>query len=269
MKRLSMRGGNKVLWSAVLLLLLATSPARSQTGWYAVGGVQVNGGRFGADAYTHVYSISPGLRYQGSDFGVTIILPLVSSNHVLSQSNGGTMPSGMNPSLGSRMPATGMHLGVGDMVAYADYRLFSDEMSALAIYLNAQVKAPTSSNDENLGTGKWDVGASITMRKGFDDFVTFVDAGYLDIGDPEGITYSNPLTFGVGVGKFFGQGKHSVLIYYNGYTKVLDAYDLPQQLSLGGNVRLSNEIILSIIVSKGIGNSAPDFTLNSGVRIRF
>lgn len=155
------------------------------------------------------------------------------------------------------------------MVAYADCRVYSDEKSALAFYLNAQVKAPTSSNDENLGTGRWDVGASITMRKGFDDYVTFVDAGYLDIGDPEGVTYSNPFTFGIGVGRFLGQGKYSVLFYYSGYTKILDAYDAPQQLSLGGNVRLSDEIILSIIGSKGIGNSTPDFTLNSGVRIRF
>lgn len=264
-----MRGGNRVCWSTALLFLLATVPARSQTGWYAVGGVQVNGGRFGADAYTHVYSILPGLRYQGSNVGVTVILPLVSSNNVLSQSNGATMPSGMTPSLGSTMPATGMHFGVGDMVAYADCRVYSDEKSALAFYLNAQVKAPTSSNDENLGTGRWDVGASITMRKGFDDYVTFVDAGYLDIGDPEGVTYSNPFTFGIGVGRFLGQGKYSVLFYYSGYTKILDAYDAPQQLSLGGNVRLSDEIILSIIGSKGIGNSTPDFTLNSGVRIRF
>jgi hypothetical protein len=107
------------------------------------------------------------------------------------------------------------------------------------------------------------------MRKSFGEYVGFVDVGYLDIGDPEGLTYSNPVTFGVGVGRFFSQGRYSLLVYYSGYTKILDAYDPPQQLSLGVNARLSEEIIVSLIGSKGIGNSAPDFTLHSGLRIRF
>lgn len=252
----------------LLLLLLFSAVAHSQTGWYAIGSVQASGGQFATATYSRVYTVSTGLRYQAEEYGLTVVLPFVSSNSGLTQSSGSTMPSGMNPSLGSTMSGNGMDLGIGDLNGYFDYRAYSDDESSIAVYVNGQVKAPTSSPNKNIGTGQWDLSGSITVRKTMGDYLGFVDVGYLDIGDPDGITYNNPFSYGVGVGRFFEDGKYSLLLYYGGYSKILDIYDPPQQISLGSNYRLSENVILSMIGSKGIGNSVPDFTFSGGVRIK-
>ena len=92
--------------------------------------------------------------------------------------------------------------------------------------------------------------------------------GYLDIGDPDGITYNNPFTYGIGIGNFFNYGEYSLLLYYSGYSKILDDYDPPQQISLGANYRVSETLILSFIGSAGLGNLMPDYTTSIGVRIK-
>lgn len=249
----------------LLLTFLFTANAYSQTGWYISSSAQVSGGQFLSDSYTRVFSIYGSIRYQGDDFGITASIPIVNSN--VSQSNGMMIPAGSSNTTGSTTQ-NNMNFGIGDLYGYFDYNIYSDFKNDIEVYLNAQVKIPTASSMMNYGTGKLDYGGSISIRKSFGSFLGVVDLGYLDIGDPVGITYKNPFTYGIGIGKFFNYGEYSLLFYYSGYTKILDDYNAPHQISIGVNYCVSEYLILSYIGSAGLGNLMPDYTTSIGVRIK-
>jgi len=250
----------------LLLTFLLTANAYSQTGWYLSSSAQLSGGQFLSDSYTRVFSVYGTIRYQGDDFGITASIPLVNSNgNSVSQSNGMMVQSGPSITITTQ---NNMNFGIGDLYSYFDYKIYSDFENDIDVYLNAQVKIPTASSMLNFGTGKTDYGGSISARKSFGSFIGFVDLGYLDIGDPDGIIYKNPFTYGIGIGKFFNYGEYSLLLYYSGYTKILDDNGAPQQISLGANYRASETIILSFIGSAGLGDLMPDYTSSIGVRIK-
>lgn len=253
----------------LLIILIFQNDVSAQTGWYFNSSVQFSGGNYIFDSYSRVFSIYSGLRYQSENYGISVSLPLVANNNNnLSQSGGMMIPSGNNSGTSNSSMQGSMNLGLGDLYGYFDYRILSEFENDVDLYINAQVKIPTAATLMNIGTDQYDFGASISLRKSFNTFLGVVDIGYLNIGDPSSISYKNPITYGLGFGKFFNYGEYLLLLYYTGYTKILDEYDAPQQVSLGGNYRASETIIVSLISSAGIGNFAPDFTLSGGIRIK-
>ncbi|MBS3945018.1 MAG: hypothetical protein KGZ42_05930 [Melioribacter sp.] len=252
----------------LLVFLLLSNETLSQSGWYLTSSIQLSGGNYILDSYNRVFSVYGGLRYQGENFGISASLPLVTSNNNVSQTNGMMTQSGTNNDAATNTTHSGIDFGLGDLYGYFDYKIISDFDSEIDIYVNAQIKIPTAAKHMNIGTGKYDFGGSISLRKSLDNFIGFVDLGYLNIGDPDGSTYKNPFTYGLGLGKFFNYGEYSLLIYYTGYTKILNEYDAPKQISLGANYRASESIIISLIGSAGLGNFTPDFTFSGGLRIK-
>lgn len=253
----------------LLLMLLTSGKLTAQDGWYFTSSVQLSGGNYVFDSYNRVFSIYGGLRYQGENFGITASIPLVSSNNnSVNQTSGMMVPSGTNIGTNTSTMQNGMNFGLGDLYGYLDYKVISDYESGIDLFANAQFKVPTAATSMNIGTGKYDFGGSVTFRKTLDSFVGIVDLGYLNIGDPDSITYKNPFTYGIGIGKFFNYGEYSLLLYYTGYTKIIDDFDAPKQISLGINYMASDDIILSLISSAGFGNTSPDFTLSGGMRIK-
>ena len=250
----------KPVFTGFLISILFTSMNTfGQTGWYLNSSVQFSGGSYIFNSYNRVFSFYGGLRYQGEGFGVSVSLPVIGSNNntILqdTQINGGSSTSSMK-------------YGIGDIYGYVDYRVLSEDESAADVYLNSQIKIPTATPHLNFGTGKFDYGISISAKKSLNDFIAFAELGYLNIGDPSTITYKNPFIYGLGVGKFFNYGEYSLFLYYNGYTKIADKYDAPQQVSFGANYKTSENVIFSLIASAGIGNFAPSFTLSGGIRIK-
>lgn len=260
--------GKPAIAGFLLILFFFSKSMFAQTGWYFTSSVQLSGGKYVFDSYNRVYSVYSGMRYQGENFGITASIPFVSSNNKnVSQSSGMMVTAGTNVS-NTGISQSGMNTGFGDLYGYFDYKIISDFEKEIDVYVNAQVKVPTAATRMNIGTGKYDFGSSVSLKKSLDDFIGIVDLGYLNIGDPDSVTYKNPFTYGIGIGKFFNYGKYSLLLYYTGYTKIVDSYDAPQQISLGANYRSSETIILSVIGSAGRGNFAPDFTLSGGIRFK-
>lgn len=261
--------GKPVIAGFLLFFLFLSNKMNAQTGWYLSSSIQLSGGNYFFDSYDRVLFVYGGLRYQGENFGITACIPLVTGkNDNFSQTGGVMNPLGTNNTLNTNTAQGGMNMGLGDFYGYFDYKMISDLESRIEVYVNAQIKIPTAATHMNFGTGKYDFGGSLSFSKSLDSFIGIVDLGYLNIGDPDGITYKDPFTFGLGIGKFFNYGEYSVLLYYTGFTKILDEYDPPQQISFSANYRASEKIILSLITSAGIGNFVPDFTLSGGIRIK-
>ncbi|KAF0141808.1 MAG: hypothetical protein FD122_1363 [Stygiobacter sp.] len=250
----------------LILLVISASNLSAQGDWYFTSSVQLSGGSYILDSYNRVFSVFGGLRYQEENFGISASIPIVfSDNKEVNQISGMVISSGVNNTSALQSSAS---TGLGDLYSYLDYKIISDYETGVDVIMNAQIKLPTANANMNIGTGKLDFGGSVTLRKSLESFVGIVDLGFLNVGDPDSITYKNPFTYGIGIGKFFNYGEYSMLLYYTGYTIVIEGFDAPRQVSLGVNYRTSEKIILSVISSAGIGNTSPDFTLSGGIRVQ-
>jgi len=283
--------------STVLLIfsaLLFSGVTFAQEGWSVSTGLQYSGGNYYFNNYSKLFSFYGGLRYQTEYFSLNVTIPIIFSNkNPLSQSGGMMLPIGGNSSnsnnvMGSNSSDTntgGMmgnggsnstsmsgssssmnsNIGLGDMYLSGNYQFYSNYENSFSALINYQIKFPTASGMTNIGTGKFDYGASVTLRKGFDSYIAIADLGYLNIGDPSGFTYNNPFTYGFGLGKFFNDGNSSLLLYYQGYTEIVSGYAAPQQLSLGLNYQLSSKLTLTLTGGVGLTKFSPGLLASTGI----
>jgi hypothetical protein len=143
----------------LIIIFFSSKNVFGQNGWYLNSSVQISGGSYILNSYSNVYSIYGGLRYQGEGFGVSISVPVIGSvnNDSLIQNthmNGG----------GSSMISS-MNYGLGDIYCYTDYRVLSEYESFADLYFNSLIKIPTASTNLNVGTGEFDLGISILLKK--------------------------------------------------------------------------------------------------------
>jgi hypothetical protein len=258
----------------------------AQDGWYINTNLQLAGGNFIYNSNTNVVSLYGGLRYQTDKFGISFSIPVIgnnnnsvgqaggmmvpigNSNNGSGNMNGGGMMGGGNSMMGSGSASvSGMNVGLGDLFLLSNYQVFSENDYFSDVIINGQIKFPTASAHMGFGTGQFDYGASLTLRKSFDTFVAIADLGYLNLGNPAGFTYENPFTYSFGLGKFFNDGVYSVLLYYSAYTVVVKGYDPPRQISLGLNYQAGERLYLTGIAGAGLSNFSPAYSFSAGVKI--
>jgi hypothetical protein len=160
-----------------------------------------------------------------------------------------------------------LDMTLGDLYLYGETRLLTTQGNLLSIHLSTQIKVPTAKASKNYGTGEFDFGTGLSVRSIISSYALFLDAGYLIIGDPTGITYENPVTLGVGIGKFFKNGDISVLLYLKNYTKILPDYQPPRQLSAGVYYKLNPRLLLSTSAFIGLSETSPDFSFYTGFEL--
>ncbi|MCL5028511.1 MAG: hypothetical protein M1480_05770 [Bacteroidetes bacterium] len=269
-----------------------------QSSWYIYTNLQLAGGNFIYNSFDNVVSLYGGVGYQSGKFGISFSIPVVGNkNNFISQSGGMMLPignskngygnmQGSGSSDGGMMgggsnsmknPSTsslgGMNWGLGDLFLYSNYQLVSQIDFFTDVIVNANVKFPTASTHMGIGTGQFDFGASVTLRKSFDlsdnlnSFVAIADLGYINFGDPSGITYENPFTYSFGLGKFFNDGEYSLLLYYSAYTEVVKGYDPPRQIALGLNYKASDNLILTGIGAAGLSKFSPAYNFSAGIKV--
>ena len=267
-----------------------------QSNWYINTNLQLAGGNFIYNSFDNVVSLYGGVGYQSGNFGISFSIPVVGNkNNFISQfggmmlpignskngygnmqnsgSNGSGMMGSGNSMMGSSSSAVGgMNWGLGDLYLYSNFQFVSQNDFFTDIIVNANVKFPTASTHLGIGTGQYDYGASLTFRKSFDlsddlnSFVAIADLGYINFGDPAGITYENPFTYSFGIGKFFNNGGYSLLLYYSAYTEVVKGDAPPRQIALGLNYKISGNLILTGIGAAGLSKFSPEYTFSAGVK---
>ncbi len=297
--RRSALAGFLILFSAFLSkenLFAQEDLSVRQSSWYINTNLQLAGGNFIYNSFDNVVSLYGGVGYQSGNFGISFSIPVVGNkSNFISQSDGMMLPignskngygnmqnsgsngSGMMGSGNSMMGSTssavdGMNWGLGDLYLYSNYQLVSQNEFYTDVIVNANIKFPTASTHMGIGTGQYDYGASLTLRKSFNlsdnlnSFVAILDLGYINIGDPAGITYENPFTYSFGLGKFFNDGEYSLLLYYSAYTEVVKGYEPPRQISLGLNYKISENLILTGIGAAGLSNFSPEYSFSVGLK---
>jgi len=156
--------------------------------------------------------------------------------------------------------------GIGDIYLFVNFKILGKNRSPSGIYLNSQVKIPVASFEKGLGSGEFDYGLSASFKKSINTFSLFSDIGFLVLGDPDDFKYKDPLTWGIGLGKSFNKAKFNTMVYYQQYTKIIEEYDPPRQLSFGANYRINSRMFVSIGWQKGLSETTPDNGLSGGIQ---
>jgi Putative MetA-pathway of phenol degradation len=270
------------LVACTMWLTVVSAPGLLAGSFSVSGGFQWWSGTYVYQTTTTTYALTAGARFRSGQYSISLTLPVLFQNSdLVSQTGAMFLPhanaiGGQSQGGGSRrgggMMAGGstsspFESGIGDIFVAGNYGIVEESYAIPSIALTGQVKVPTASTVMNFGTGKWDYGAGLALRKQFGTLGLFADAGYLVIGDPAGADYRDPFTFGFGAGNLFLDGTFSMMLYYQAYTKVLENYAAPQQLSVGLLYQSSPSTSFLVMSSFGLSETTPDFGIAVGVDV--
>lgn len=254
-------------FTTLFLILYLVSGLFSQNNWTVSTSLTFNSGDYIYQQRTDNYYLNAGLRYSGSRWSVSASLPFILQKSAVYQQSTSVLPSNGH-GMSNAVTASALdhyETGIGDLYLYGEYRMFKLPQLGLSLGMNAQLKAPTTNRLTLFSTGKLDYGLGLVLRQWFRTFSAFAEVSYVNIGDPEEITYLNPLGYGVGVGKFLANGKYSASLYFKGYTEIIQGIEPPRQLALGFFTMLSAKTFWSFYLIKGLSESSPNFGLSSGL----
>lgn len=245
----------------LVICLLVPMITFAQGGWSINSSFQMTRGDFITGNTTTYYYFNFGTRYRTEMWYISASLSLITQDGLFSE---GSVDDMMGESGTSQL-----NMGIGDIYLFAEINLLKGTHVLPWIALSSQIKIPAASSESYLGTGEFDYGIGLTFRKQLFSFIAFGDIGYLNLGDSDDITFLNPMTFGIGIGKGFDYGKYSISLYYQRFTKIYEAYAPPHQFSLGLYANLISNTFLSFISSKGLSETSPDFSISTGVEYYF
>lgn len=70
--------------------------------------------------------------------------------------------------------------------------------------VTGKIKFPTAYRDRGLGTGEFDERLGLQLSKKLTEaWISFVDLGYTNLGDPPGVTLRNQWNYDLGLGYYF------------------------------------------------------------------
>ena len=277
------------LLSLFFIILISLSKNGESGSWSINEGAQYLNGKYIYTTSTSTYYLSSGIQYQSERWNVGVSIPVIAQNNDLVSGSGDMfLPSGHtgqggnSGGMGNSHQGGGMmgggrvvtdnvasqtEFGLGDVYLSGQYRLIADQNFIPSVAVSAQIKLPTASNDRNYRTGEFDYGIRFNLSKRWKNYAGFLDAGYWLLGDTPEIDYQNPFTYGIGIGRFFSNGQFSALLYYQGYSTILENYDSPRQGSIGLYYRMNDQIMLSTTTIAGFGDTSPDFGLSVGFNL--
>ncbi len=274
------------LLSTVVTFLIILSQSGLGGTWSINGSAQYLNGEYIYTTGTSTYYLSGGVRYQTERWNVGISVPGIAQNNDLVSGSGAMfVPSGHTDQeqgdggMGNGHHGGGMmdgnhivtdhvvshfEFGVGDVYLSGQYQLMADRSSGPSVAVSGQIKFPTASKERNYGTGEFDYGMTVNLAKRWKNYAGFLDVGYWLLGDTPEINYKDPFTYGIGMGRFFDNGNFSALLYYRGYSAILENYDPPRQGSLGLYYRTDDQTIFSLTATAGFSDTSPHFGLSVG-----
>jgi hypothetical protein len=158
-----------------------------------------------------------------------------------------------------------MSSGIGDVFVRANYALAEQRNAWPSVTIGALGKIPTASAIDGFGTGEWDAGVLLSLARFKNNFYASASIGYLWFGDPPGMTYTDPVSYSVGVGRTFVGNRLGVLLLYSGTGRILEAYEAPRQIGMGFNWLASNRFGVFTNFFRGLSETVPDPSFSFGI----
>jgi len=194
-----------------LAVFPSPAPAADGQAYLALdGGIQA--GDFGTPVRSTLYSVAPTLGYTTKDYDLSLTVPYLS----LTQSAAGQSVT---------------ESGLGDIVARAGYVLVAERASGLSLNGALAVKLPTADESKGLGTGKADVGATLSLGQRLGPVRLHLLGGFIKVGDPAGQDYNDVTLYGLGVSGT--RGKTGLYASLEGRRALVAGADNPLEVRAG------------------------------------
>ncbi len=229
-------------------------------------GVYASYGDYGVNAHiTYVYLPLTLKYYATPRLTLALTLPF------LYQKNGTTatvegVPVGVFPGIG--LQRRGAAFGLGDMTASGNYIFVEEKANFPALSVYGTVKFPTADRDRGLGTGEFDGGGGLSLRKNFGRNTVYSYAGYTVLGDPPGVDLNNFFSFGAGFARWVTPSFRPY-IEANFATRVTEVAKQYLSATLGFEYAFTRKISVTAYVQKGIMDGAPDYAGGSMLNFYF
>lgn len=206
---------------------------------------------------TYIYS---GFRYYSEKFSFSLSIPLIyqRGQGLISDSGGIPVNTGTTGEFHSN--------GVGDAFVSFDYNVINNFAHQFQVSINLESKIPTASSA--LGTGKFDFGGYINLKKYVQSWFFMANMGYLLMGDNETTQFENPFILGTGIGKFFLNHHLGTFFYFERYSSWVINTDPPRYGVFGMSYRMKSGMFLSSYLQKGFSETAPDWLISIGMDIK-
>lgn len=265
-----------ISFAAFWVVLLSGATSLFAAGnWSVNTNIQFTRGNYSLENITSTYYFYSGIRYRTPRWNFSASIPLILQNSDLVTSAGGIMipsghgynnrPGGSQHGMMDDETMMSMTAGLGDLYIYGAYGLIPEGNALPFISTNLKLKLPTAGTANNFGTGEFDYGLGITLRKRMNSYLGFIDFGYWLLGDPPGANYKDPFTISAGMGRFFGYGRYGLMLYFGSYSNILPEIESNRQVSLGFNYRLNPGLSLTFITGAGLSETSPDLLVSGGM----
>lgn len=178
---------------------------------------------------------------------------------------GGALPDPAAPGVPGRGVIS--QSGLGDIVGSVGYRIVDRPASGLQVAPTGRFKLPTTSASKGLGTGQPDVGMSAAVRRQLDAGWMYAEAGYVRIGDPEGVDLRNAMLWSVGGGRRLTP-RLFLLGSVFGNTAILPDFGAPAEVAAGFGFRIAEYLNLTLLPSVGFSQASPSYAVTVGLSTR-
>ena len=159
--------------------------------------------------------------------------------------------------------------GLADILGEIDYTLLEDKGFVPDLTPFLEIKFPTADSSRGLGTGEFDekLGFYIT-KKLAEQWTAHLDPSYTFVGSPPRTHLRNVFDWSVGL-SYDATPSLKLSGYVDGATAVSSTQQSPLDLRFRGEYKLTKHVQLTAESSVGLSHGSPDFTVLTGVELRF
>ncbi len=168
-------------------------------------------------------------------------------------------------------------IGLGDISGSLRYTAFHETGSYPGITVNLNAKAPTGKEEKRLGSGFWNIGASMSLTKTIDPVVFFGSIGYTSTLPARGVDLGDQISYSLG-GGFSLNNRVSVAVALSGTTMLrneINGKEMPgsaqniSSLQFSSTIKFTKALFVEPFVAFGLTDEANDFIFGINVPYRF
>ncbi len=244
------------------------------------GSLQFATGKYIFTNQTSSLTVNNGLGFKSGRLYLSAGVPVVLQNTSwISTTGAGMVPSGgeQNSVVHKAMEkgritlpdnTVSTQIGISDPLLHCELLVIRETRAIPSLSLTAGLKIPTADMERGFGTGEWDVAAGISLIKSIRRTMILLDLSKWYLGDLPDLVLEDPIVYSAALGYIFKNGRYGLVASFYGSTSVLPDADPPLQLGLGINSNLNDHFGLNFAIIAGLTDTAPDFSLSLGWRLR-
>jgi hypothetical protein len=158
--------------------------------------------------------------------------------------------------------------GLGDVLLDGSYVLLEEKDVAPELRGFATIKFPTADSSKGLGTGEFDETLGLGLDKKLGKWTPSLDAYYVFVGSPPGITLHNSVGWSGRVA-YDATPSLRVVGALEGATAVVRHEPNPLDVRITAELKASDRVKLKAGVLKGLSNGSPNFGVLAGLEVSF